>query len=262
MSALRQAIVVEMLKARRSNVPLFTALGFSLAPIAGGFFMVVLKDPELARNMGLISVKAQIIAGSADWPAYFGMLAQAVSIGGMVVFSFIVSWVFGREYSDHTIKDLLALPTSRRSIVYAKFIVIAIWSALLTMLVVLLGLAIGAIVVLPLASNAVFFSGISTMLVCAVMTIIVMLPIGFFAGAGRGYLAPMGIAMLVLILAQLVGATGWGEFFPWSIPAMYSGAAGPEAAQMGVASFIVVFVTGILGVIATVYWWEHADHTH
>ncbi len=262
MSALLQTIGVELLKARRSKVPLFTALGFSLAPIAGGFFMIVLKDPELAKNMGLISAKAQIVAGTADWPAYFGMLAQAAAMGGMIVFSFIVSWVFGREYSDHTIKDLLALPTSRRSIVYAKFIVVAIWSVLLTVLIVLIGFAVGVIVVLPLASSAVFFTGITTMLACALMTIIVVLPIAFFAGLGRGYLAPMGFAMLALILAQLVGATGWGEFFPWSIPSMYSGAAGPEAARLGVVSFLIVIATGILGVIATILWWERADHTH
>lgn len=261
MNTLLRTIGVELLKARRSKVPLFTALGFSLAPIAGGFFMVVLKDPELARNMGLISAKAQIIAGTADWPAYFGMLAQAAAVGGLVVFSFVVSWVFGREYSDHTIKDLLALPTSRRSIVYAKFIVCCIWSVLLTALVVLIGLAVGAIVVLPQASSSVFFTGITTMLACALMTIVVILPIAFFAGLGRGYLAPMGIAMLTLILAQLVGATGWGEFFPWSIPSLYSGAADPEAARLGIVSFVLIILTGLFGVIATVRWWERADHT-
>ena len=40
-----QAIWVGLLKARRSKRPLLTALGFSLAPLAGGFFMIVLKFP-------------------------------------------------------------------------------------------------------------------------------------------------------------------------------------------------------------------------
>jgi len=61
-----QAVWVEMLKARRSKMPLFTALGFALFPLGGGFFMIILKDPELARRMGLISAKAQIMMGSAD----------------------------------------------------------------------------------------------------------------------------------------------------------------------------------------------------
>ncbi len=100
-----QAIWVEVLKVRRSKMPLLTVLGFSLAPFAGGFFMIVMKDPDLARRMGMISAKAQVFAGSADWPTYLGLLAQATAIGGIVLFSLISSWVFGREYSDHTVKD-------------------------------------------------------------------------------------------------------------------------------------------------------------
>jgi ABC-2 type transport system permease protein len=37
------------------------------------------------------------------------MLAQGIAIGGLFVFGFIMSWIFGREYTDRTMKDLLAL---------------------------------------------------------------------------------------------------------------------------------------------------------
>ena len=68
MNNLSHAIWVETLKARRSKMPPLTALAFMLAPFAGGFFMFIMKDPELARRLGIISLKAQIVAGSADWP--------------------------------------------------------------------------------------------------------------------------------------------------------------------------------------------------
>ena len=64
----------ETLKLRRSKVPLFAALGLSMAPFMAGLFMIILKDPEAARSMGLISTKAQLAVGVADWPAFFGML--------------------------------------------------------------------------------------------------------------------------------------------------------------------------------------------
>ena len=72
MNNLRQAIRVELLKARRSKMPLLTTLAFMMAPFAGGFFIFIMKDPELARRMGVISMKAQIVAGSADWPTFLG----------------------------------------------------------------------------------------------------------------------------------------------------------------------------------------------
>lgn len=137
MSHFTQAVWVELLKARRSRVPLLTALGFCLLPLVGGFFMVVLKDPALAQRMGLISAKAQIVAGSADWPTFLDMLAQGVAIGGFMVFGFVASWVFGREFSDGTAKDLLALPAPRSGIIGAKFVVVGIWCAGLVILIVL-----------------------------------------------------------------------------------------------------------------------------
>jgi ABC-2 type transport system permease protein len=261
MSNLQQATWVELLKARRSKVPLFTALALAMAPLAGGFFMIVMKDPELARRMGMVSAKAQIVAGSADWPTYMSLLAQAVAVGGILVFSMVASWVFGREHSDRTLKDLLALPTSRQVIVLAKFAVCALWGILLALLIYLLGLLVGTLVGLPPTTQQVMVQGSLTIAGTAVLTILLIPPIAFFAGVGRGYLAPMGAAIFLVVLAQLAAAAGWGEYFPWAVPALHAGMAGPQDTQMGLISYVLVLVPSLLGVVATLWWWEHADHT-
>jgi ABC-2 type transport system permease protein len=257
-----QAIWGELLKARRSKMPLLTVLAFSLAPLAGGFFMIVMKDPELARRLGLISAKAQIVAGAADWPTYLGLLAQATAIGGILLFSIICSWVFGREYSDHTVKDLLALPTPRYVIVLAKFILVMLWSALLTLVIYLIGLGVGITVALPPAPAEVFWQGTFTVAITACLTIALAAPIAFFASAGHGYLPPMGAAILAVILAQIIAATGWGEYFPWSVPALFAGMAGPEYAHLGSVSYVIVILTSLIGMGATFAWWELADQTY
>jgi hypothetical protein len=68
------ALWTETLKVRRSKVPFFAAIGFSIVPLIGGFFMIILKDPEAAKSMGLISAKAQLTVGVADWTAFFGLI--------------------------------------------------------------------------------------------------------------------------------------------------------------------------------------------
>ena len=261
MNNLLRATQVELLKARRSRVPLFTALALAMAPLAGGFFMIVMKDPEVAQRMGMISAKAQLVRGSADWPTYMGLLAQAVAIGGFMVFSIIASWVFGREHSDRTFKDLLALPTPRTTIVLAKFVVCVVWGVLLALLVYGLGLVVGALVGLPPVQSAVILQGSLTVAGAALLTMLLITPIAFFAGVGRGYLAPMGIAIFFVVLAQVVAAAGWGEYFPWAIPALYAGMAGPEDSQLGAISYVIVVVTAAIGVVGTLWWWERADHT-
>ena len=115
MKASLAAFWAETLKARRSKASLLTVIVFVLFPLVSGLFMVILKDPQAAQSMGLISVKAQLVAGTADWPTFFDMLLQAMAMGGSILFAFIMAWVFGREFSDRTAKELLALPTPRAS---------------------------------------------------------------------------------------------------------------------------------------------------
>jgi ABC-2 type transport system permease protein len=253
---LRQAVWVETLKARRSKMPLFTALGTALLPLAGGFFMIVLKDPEFARRVGLISAKAQLTVGTADWPSYFRFLGQASAAGGLVLFGFIAAWVFGREYSDRTVKDLLALPTARPTIVMAKFLVIGAWSLLLTGLLLLVGFGVGAAIVLPQASSPVMVQGMVSVAVTALLSILLLTPVAFFASAGHGYLPPLAVIMLTMVLAQVVAYAGWGEYFPWAIPGLYS-----QGQALGPVSYAILVLTGLVGIAGTVLWWELADQT-
>ncbi len=246
---------------RRSKVPFFTALGFSMAPLAGGLFMIILKDPEAARSMGLISAKAQLTAGSADWPALLGLLAQAVAAGGMFLFGIITTWVFGREFSDHTVKELLALPTSREAIVGAKFVVVAIWSLALTLFIFLLGLLVGTLVVIPGWSMELLQSAFVDIFGAGLLTITLLPFVALLASFGRGYLPPFGWTILTVAMANIAAITGWGDWFPWAIPGLFSGAAGPRAGLLGIHSYIVLLLASLIGLAATLIWWRDADQT-
>ncbi|HEV2125161.1 MAG TPA: ABC transporter permease [Chloroflexota bacterium] len=261
MNSWHAALLTETLKARRSRTPWLTAAGFSLAPLVGGLFMLIIKDPAWARRAGLLSNKAQLAAGIADWPTYLNLLAQAVAIGGFLVFGIVATWVFGREFSDRTVKDLLALPTPRETVVSAKFIVVAAWCLLLALVVVGLGVVVGSLVGLPGWSASVLRTGIGEIGLAAVLTVLLVTPVALVASVGRGYMAPISAMVLVLMLAQVFAATGWGVYFPWAVPGLGSGAAGPDAADLGVISYVLVVIVGGLGVVGTLLWWQRADHT-
>ncbi len=149
LAELGAALWGEQLKARRARMPLLTLAGLALAPLMGALFMKILLDPAWAARFGLLTTKAQFSAAHGDWPTYFGLLTQALAVGGSIIFSLIVIWLFGREYSDHTAKDLLALPTPRATIVASKLLLAVTWCAVLALWIYLLGLALGALLGLP-----------------------------------------------------------------------------------------------------------------
>jgi ABC-2 type transport system permease protein len=260
-SRLGAAIATEWLKARRSRIPWAITIGFSIIPLVSGLFMVILKDPEAARRLGLLGAKAELTAGTADWPTLFDMLTQAVAVGGEILFTFLTAWVVGREFADRTVRGLLAIPTPRWSIVIAKLIVIATWSAALSVWVLLLGVAIGALVGLPGWTADLATQAATTYAVVAVSVIALQSTTAFVAGAGRGYFAPLGWAVATVVAAQVLAILGWGAWFPWAIPAVLAGAGGPDAETVTVGGFALLALTAVIGVAASLAWWQRADQT-
>ena len=246
---------------RRSKVPLFTSVGFSFVALVDGLFMIIMKDPEAARKMGLISAKAQLLAGTADWPTFFSVLAQAVAVGGAILFAIITIWMFGREFSDHTVKELLALPTSRETIVAAKFMILAVWTLMLTVFIFLIGLIIGSLVDIPGWSTELLRSAFGDVMGSGLLTILLLPFVALVASAGRGYLPSFGWTILTVVMSQIAAITGWGDWFPWSVPALFSGAAGSRADLLGWYSYVIVILTSLIGLAATFHWWRTADQT-
>jgi ABC-2 type transport system permease protein len=65
----------------------------------------------------------------------------------------------------------------------------------------------------------------------------------------------MGLAILVIMMANLVAVAGWGEYFPWAVPGLYAQGKSP----LTPVSYWIVVLTGLAGVAATYVWWKYAD---
>lgn len=85
--------------------------------------------------------------------------------------------------------------------------------------------------------------------------------VALFASMGRGYLAPLGWTFLSVFMAQIAAILGWGDWFPWSVPALFSGMAGPRAGDLGLHSYVAITLAFVAGLVATFFWWQRADHT-
>ncbi|MEV1243259.1 ABC transporter permease [Nonomuraea sp. NPDC049750] len=258
---MREALWAELLKVRRSRLPWITALAFTIVALMCGMFMFILADPARARAFGLLGAKAQLSSASADWPGYLALLAQAVAVGGLGLYGMIAIWLFGREFSDRTATDLLALPTSRTAIVAAKFTIAALWALLLALLLAGLGLLIGTLLALPGWSGPSAGEGVGRIVAAAALAALTTTPPALAASAGRGYLAAVGVLLAIVFAAQVIAALGYGAAFPWSVPALYARIAGPGQDPPGLAGLLLCAATGAAGVVTTALWWNRADHT-
>lgn len=256
MKTLLDMLWIEHRKALRSRIPLWTALGSLFMPLGIAFLIFASKNPEISQKLGLISIKANLVAYSAtDWSSYLGLTAMIIAAGGFFLFVMAVSWVFGREFADGTLKDMLAVPVQRSSILLAKFIVVAIWFAALTLVILLVSLVMGLIIKLPGGSINVVLQGIGLVAITACLVIAVALPFALIASVGRGYMLPLGVAVLTLMMSNVVGIAGWGGYFPWAVPGLFA----QGKSSLTPISYLIVFLTGLVGMIATYLWWKYAD---
>ena len=141
---LANAIHTEFLKLKRTHITWVIALAFCFAPIAVGFFMLIIMNPELARNMGLLSTKAQLTIPAADWGTYLKFTGIFFGAGSFVL-GIMTAFVFGREYMQGTAKNMLSLPIGRAVFTAAKLIVTAVWYLVVVAVVFFVAIVLFAI---------------------------------------------------------------------------------------------------------------------
>ena len=260
MKGLSAALWVEILKVRKSKMFVGTIVFFSFVAIMMGMLMFLSQHPEIAGRSATMGAKASMV-GNGDWPSFFNLLVQVILSMGTIGFGLVASWLFGREYSDRVVKDILVLPVSRPVIVVAKLVVTGLWCLLLSIVFLVVALWTGWLVQLPAWSSDVYITGIISYMQAAIFTIMLCTVVAFVASVGRGYLLPIAFVILSLIITQLVfvGMPGMTIYFPWAFPALCSGVAGDAVTGPETISLLFFGLTVIAGFSGTIVWWKYAD---
>jgi ABC-2 type transport system permease protein len=254
-------VATEFTKLRRSKVTWISLAAYTFIVAIAGFFMWMMMNPGMAEGIGLIGQKAKFAFGgeSLNWPTFLTFIVVMGGIGGLIMCSIIMAYVFGREYAEGTAKNALALPIARNRFVFAKIIVSAVWLALLTMWIIVETYLVGTILGIAGLTTELFFSTAIKLLVLALMSLCCAVVVAWVAVETHGYFAPLGFSIFTLVLAMVFGRTGWGPWIPWSIVSLYSGAAGPESA-LGWGSFVVMAATFLIGAALIIRHEVYADN--
>ena len=252
------AFTAELIKQKRSRIFWITAGLFMFIPLMMSLLMYIAQHPEIGSKMGIVQAKASFFEENS-WTAFFDVLNQTIATIGVIAFGFVTAWIFGREYMEQTIKDIIALPVSRSSIVIAKFAIVSLWCIILSVIMYVSGIIMGLLIHIPGWSDEILLQWTPRFFSIAFMTLVLSTVIAFIAGIGRGIIAPIGFAILFLIIAQFAALSGLGAFFPWSIPGIYSVTGSSEELHLVEASYYILAVTGIAGLFATIFWWRVAD---
>ena len=251
----------EITKLRRTLAPWVTLGSLMTAPLFLALFMWIIKDPGRAAQFGLLGTKANVSGIEATWASYASFLTLIVGLAGTLLLAFVAAYVFGREYSEGTAKVMLTTPVPRPVFVVAKLLVAALWWLVIVLVVYLeailvaLGLGLAGITGAAAGSllgNLLLVAGISYLLAPMVALVTVW---------SRGSLAPVGFALGMLLLGNVISHTGWAPWFPWSIVPILVGSVSTPVDALPFGSLIVLAATFAAGIAATIWKLQTADNT-
>ena len=226
---MRTATSVEWLKLRRSPTAWVTAaiVGLVVPAMTAGFMAAARLGPT--DSPLALKINAMLIGDG--WTAYLGMLAQILSVAMVMGAGFVGSWSFGREFTDHTVASLFGLPTSRATIAAAKFLVLAIWTAVVCAVVLVWAFALALVAGLPLPGMD--EAGLALkVLAVGVTGALLSTPMALVASLARSAVPAIGVLILIVVTTQIITLVGFGSWFPYAAPSLWAGMGGQEAASL------------------------------
>ena len=175
----------EFIKLKHSKIFLLTVLGALTLP-----FLLYLS----------------LISGNAD--GFESMLLACNQFTGsmfnIVLFAIVVSYIFGREYTEHSLKTMMTIPLSRGKFILGKYLMLFIWTMILVAITFLSTCFFGY---LGGASNITLAGAIEC---CKEMFITnILLFLSFSPFVFLSLLVPN-------MVAAMVSSTKYAPYFPWS----------------------------------------------
>ncbi|MDR0591757.1 MAG: ABC transporter permease [Bifidobacteriaceae bacterium] len=240
------AIRVEALKLVRSPVGTIGTLALVVGTLAllGGITAALASgNPELTAKAGS--------AATLDWNGLLANAAQITAVGALLGFGVVLSWMFGREFTDGTITGLFALPVSRHQIALAKLAVYVVWAIAVSIVLTLGFLALGLVLgyYIPTADT---WAGIAIQGTLGMLTAAIAVPAALIATLARSVLAAIGSVIALVVLAQVGVLTGAGGWMPLAAPALW---AISDGANVSPAQLALAIAVGVVFSILTAAGW-------
>lgn len=234
-------IKMEFLKLKRSKIFLLSILMAALPSIL--MFIATFAFDETQSFDALFSTVNMYMS------ALFAIL----------LFSIIISYLFGREYNEHTLKTMLTVPISRGKFLISKYVMFLIWILILTVVTSLSTLAFGFVAGLSGFTLQLFINSFAELLFANILLFLTFSPFVFISLFITNMVPAMVGGASLTLVSLLVNGQSWAPYVPWACPYLLSSG---EIADYGVSLIIpygVILVTFLIGIVVSYIYFTKKD---
>jgi ABC-2 type transport system permease protein len=194
-------------------------------------------DPGVVAKLGT--------AATDDWNGYIGAATQVTGAGGLLGAGLVLGWMVGREFSDRAIHGLFALPIGRATLVGAKLLAFGIWAAAVAVTLPTVLVIVGALAGLGTPDEDAL-RALARLAVVSAAGALLATPVALAATLGRSVLAPVGVSVALLVVAEVSVIAGAGGWMPLAAPTLWAVTDG-VAATLGQTALVIPFAAVWVG---------------
>jgi ABC-2 type transport system permease protein/bacitracin transport system permease protein len=236
-------IEMEFLKLKRSNIFLLSLIGAILPPLL--MFIAVFAFDE-GHTFELLFSNVNMYMS-----ALFAILLYAI----------MISYLFGREYNEHTLKTMLTIPVSRGKFLLSKYVMFLVWILILTVVTTLSTMVLGFVAGLDGFSLKLFIDSFAQLLFANVLLFLTFSPFVFISLFITNMVPAMvGGAGLALVNMMIYGQT-WAPYVPWVCPYLIASGEIAEYSGSVTLSYAVILATFAIGLFISYIYFTKTDVT-
>ena len=234
-------IEMEFLKLKRSNIFLLSLIGAILPPLL--MFIAVFAFDE-GHTFELLFNNVNMYMS-----ALFAILLYAI----------MISYLFGREYNEHTLKTMLTIPVSRGKFLLSKYVMFLVWILILTVVTSLSTMVLGFVAGLDGFSLKLFIDSFAQLLFANVLLFLTFSPFVFISLFITNMVPAMvGGAGLALVNMMIYGQT-WAPYVPWVCPYLIASGEIAEYSASITLSYAVILATFAIGLVISYIYFTKTD---
>jgi len=243
---LGKLLVAELLKLKRSRMVLLTLAGAAAAP-----FMVVVSTyiHIHTKEPGLVVPFSKL---------FFDVNLYASLLTGIPLYGVAAAWLYSREYTEDTLKNLLTIPVSRTGLLLSKLALLFLWILTLAVTAWALTLTLGLLGGFGGLSASLLLASFKQFTGAAALLFALCTPVICIALVMR-HLVPAMIFSIAVTMVTVMGSTSeYKGLIPWSAAFdLVNGTLLPVYPAL--YSYVSIAATSIAGLAAALIHFERTD---
>jgi bacitracin transport system permease protein len=243
---LANLLYTEFLKLKRSKMFILSVIGSAVAPLmvaAAMYIQMKTELPTIIAEFDVLFLNTSIYA----------ILLISPPLNGV-----ITAYLYSREYTEDTLKNLLTIPVSRVGLLLSKWVLLFFWIMLLTLETWVLALLFGTLGQFTGLSEAMVSQTLSQFAMAGMLSFLLTTPIVLITLVFKNFVPSIIVTIAITLVNVMLATSEHRGLFPWVAALdIANGTLDPKYPPE--VSYIGIAVTCLLGWIASIAYFNKAD---